>query len=137
MALSGDAVQPAGAIAPAAHAFALGAAGTGAWAPQPFIVRNTGNETLRLGPAALEGADAGAFGVAGDACAGVDVAPGQSCTVSVAFAVGGGLAHRDPAAAVGRRAARTSSPASPAWPGAGRTAIRSPRSRSRSSRSRA
>ena len=86
VALSGDAVQPAGAIAPGAHAFALRAAGAGASAPHAFVVRNTGSETLRLGPAALEGADAAAFGVAGDVCAGVDVAPGQSCTVSVAFA---------------------------------------------------
>jgi hypothetical protein len=93
--LTGEGAQPASAIAPASHEFGQRAPAAGASPARPFVVRNTGNEPLEIGAVSLEGtgyvrapdaAAPGGFALASDTCSGQTVAPGQTCSVGVAFA---------------------------------------------------
>jgi hypothetical protein len=52
--------------------------------PQPVVVTATGSLPLDLGQARFEVETSGSFVVTSDGCAGVSVAPGDSCTVEVA-----------------------------------------------------
>lgn len=54
-------------------------------APLTAFVRNTGSGSLTLGAAALEGADAAAFTIGTDGCAGLTLAPGGTCQIGVTF----------------------------------------------------
>jgi hypothetical protein len=50
-----------------------------------LVVSNVGAQTLSIGGATLEGADAGDFAITADACAGRSLAFGQSCTITARF----------------------------------------------------
>ncbi len=50
-----------------------------------LVVSNVGAQTLSIGGATLEGADAGDFAITADACAGHSFAFGQSCTITARF----------------------------------------------------
>jgi hypothetical protein len=93
--LSGNAEQPATALAPGSLAFADRALADGPSAAQELTLTNTGVGPLAVGDVALAGTDAGQFTLTADGCGGATLAGGQSCTVAVAF---------DPATAGYRRA---------------------------------
>jgi len=63
----------------------LGDVATGDTQTDSVEFTNTGNVNGSVTGASIVGGDAGQFSVNGDGCAGEDLAPGESCSVSVAF----------------------------------------------------
>ena len=55
-------------------------------APRNLTLTGTGDGPLMVGTAALTGADASQFRIAGDTCSGRNLAAGATCTVAVSFA---------------------------------------------------
>jgi hypothetical protein len=93
VALSGTGGVPLLAVPPAV---AFGATPVGATsAAQLVTVTNSGTATLQIASVGLAGADAGQFTATDEGCGGAALAPGATCTVSVAFAPTSAGAHTD------------------------------------------
>lgn len=80
---------PLAALTPATADFGTVPAGTVSGSRQ-FFVRNIGATGLKINSVMITGAAPAAFPVGEDLCAGITLAPGGSCAVSVAFAPAAG-----------------------------------------------
>jgi len=87
VALSGDAVEGAAAIAPATRDFGRLATGA-ASAPQSFVLSNTSNRPLDVDLVALTGPDSRHFSLSSDTCSDSTVDAGDDCTVQASFTPG-------------------------------------------------
>ncbi len=83
---TGVAAAPAVGISPLSHDY--GTIAIGQSVTQAFTVENTGDSDLSIAALLLNGPDSGDFSVSSDACTGVQVAPGSTCTVDVEFVPG-------------------------------------------------
>ena len=83
--LEGRGTEGAASISPAVTDFGSRDPAAGASAATTFTLRNTGNEPLALGNAALTGGGAAAFAIGADSCSQASLARGASCTVAVSF----------------------------------------------------
>ena len=83
--LSGEGVAPIATLAPAGLDFGRQAVGTRS-SGHYLTVANDGSAPLKLDGAAIVGADLDQFLLAGDACTGTVVAPGDECLLRIRFA---------------------------------------------------
>ena len=84
--LAGTGVRPPTTLS--ADPAAFGGVTVGVSAPVTLAVTNTGGAPLYVTGAAIGGANAGDFVITADHCSGVAVAPGNQCTVTIAFTPG-------------------------------------------------
>ena len=83
---------PTGTISPLEHDFGEVLVG-GESAAQDFTVENTGDAPLQVDGATLVGAEAGQFELDEESCDGIELAPDETCQLSVTFAPTAGGAH--------------------------------------------
>ncbi len=83
--LTGTGTAPAASVTPTSISFGTQAVGTTS-ASRTVTVTSTGSAPLTMSTVSLAGAQAAAFRIVTNGCAGKVLAPGASCTVDVAFA---------------------------------------------------